>query len=77
MSLLSSLPFHQSDTEFRHSMTGDPIFRKLDPYRIIMWPLYREATRYKGGEYIKVGSCDQCCHVALTLYRIFRTSTVI
>lgn len=36
------------------SMTGDPIIRKLDPYRIIMWPLYREATRYKGGEYIKV-----------------------
>lgn len=30
------------------SMTGDSIIRKLDPYRIIMWPLYREATRYKG-----------------------------
>jgi len=36
------------------SMTGDSILRKLDPYRIVMWPLYREATRYKGGEYIKV-----------------------
>lgn len=33
--------------------TGDPIIRKLDPYRIIMWPLFREATRYSGGEYIK------------------------
>ena len=36
------------------SMTGDSIIRKLDPYRIVMWPLYREATRYEGGEYIKV-----------------------
>lgn len=36
------------------SMTADPIIRKLDPYRIVMWPLFREATRYKGGEYIKV-----------------------
>ncbi|KAL9045264.1 MAG: hypothetical protein Q9214_001668 [Letrouitia sp. 1 TL-2023] len=35
------------------SMMGDPIIRKLDPYRIIMWPLFREATRYKNGEYIK------------------------
>lgn len=38
------------------SMMGDPIIRKLDPYRIIMWPLFREATRYKNGEYIKVSS---------------------
>ena len=37
------------------SMVGDPIIRKLDPYRIIRWPLFREATRYKNGEYIKVG----------------------
>lgn len=36
------------------SMTGDSIIRKLDPYRIVMWPLYREATRYSNGEYIKV-----------------------
>ena len=36
------------------SMAGDPIIRKLDPYRIIMWPLFREATRYRNGEYIKV-----------------------
>ncbi|KAI4123032.1 MAG: hypothetical protein LQ338_005478 [Usnochroma carphineum] len=35
------------------SMTGDPIVRKLDPYRVVMWPLFREATRYKNGEYIK------------------------
>lgn len=36
------------------SMTGDSIVRKLDPYRVVMWPLFREATRYKNGEYIKV-----------------------
>ncbi len=36
------------------SMTADPIIRKLDPFRIVMWPLFREATRYKNGEYIKV-----------------------
>ena len=36
------------------SFMGDNIIRKLDPYRIIMWPLYREATRYTGGEYVKV-----------------------
>ncbi|KAL8903880.1 MAG: hypothetical protein Q9171_007250 [Xanthocarpia ochracea] len=35
------------------SMTGDPIIRKLDPYRFVLWPLFREATRYKNGEYIK------------------------
>ena len=33
---------------------GDLILRKLDPFRIAMWPLFREATRYKNGEYIKV-----------------------
>ncbi|KAL8940412.1 MAG: hypothetical protein Q9211_002277 [Gyalolechia sp. 1 TL-2023] len=36
------------------SMAGDPIIRKLDPYRVVMWPLFREATRYKNGDYIKV-----------------------
>ena len=40
------------------SMIGDPIIRKLDPYRIIRWPLFREATRYKNGEYIKVHRND-------------------
>ena len=36
------------------SFIGDTILRKLDPYRIIRWPLFREATLYKKGEYIKV-----------------------
>ncbi|KAK4144026.1 mitochondrial import inner membrane translocase [Dichotomopilus funicola] len=33
--------------------TGEPLVRKLDPYRFIMWPLFREATKYKDGEIIK------------------------
>jgi len=45
LAIFTSVPF----------MIGDPIIRKLDPYRIIRWPLFREATRYKNGEYIKVG----------------------
>ncbi|EAQ93884.1 hypothetical protein CHGG_02119 [Chaetomium globosum CBS 148.51] len=32
---------------------GEPLVRKLDPYRFIMWPLFREATKYKDGEIIK------------------------
>lgn len=38
------------------SMMGHPIITKLDPYRMfVMWPLFREATKYQSGEYIKVG----------------------
>lgn len=36
------------------SMDADPIVRKLDPFRLVMWPLFREATRFENGEYIKV-----------------------
>ena len=36
------------------SFSGGPIIQKLDPYKVIMWPLFREATRYKNGKYIKV-----------------------
>lgn len=32
---------------------AEPIIRKLDPYHIIMWPLFREATLYENGEYTK------------------------
>lgn len=38
------------------SMIGHPVITKLDPYRIVMWPLFREATKYQKGEYIKVRS---------------------
>lgn len=35
---------------------AEPVLRKLDPYHIIMWPLFREATLYnqEKNEYIKV-----------------------
>jgi import inner membrane translocase subunit TIM50 len=36
------------------STSADPVIRKLDPFRVVMWPLFREATRYENGEYIKV-----------------------
>lgn len=32
---------------------GEPLVRKLDPFRFIMWPLYREATKYEDGEIVK------------------------
>ncbi|ORY55921.1 HAD-like domain-containing protein [Pseudomassariella vexata] len=32
---------------------GDPLVRKLDPYRFIVWPLFREATKYRDGEIVK------------------------
>ncbi|RKF61433.1 Mitochondrial import inner membrane translocase subunit tim50 [Erysiphe neolycopersici] len=35
------------------SHLAEPIIRKLDPYHIIMWPLFREATLYENGEYTK------------------------
>ncbi|KAK4187938.1 mitochondrial import inner membrane translocase [Podospora australis] len=33
--------------------TAEGLVRKLDPYRFIMWPLFREATKYKDGEIVK------------------------
>jgi import inner membrane translocase subunit TIM50 len=33
---------------------AEPVVRKLDPFRFIMWPLYREATKYEDGEIVKV-----------------------
>lgn len=42
--MFTSLPMAQAE----------PVYRKLDPYHIIMWPLFREGTRYYKGEYIKV-----------------------
>lgn len=32
---------------------GEPLVRKLDPFRFIVWPLFREATKYKDGEVVK------------------------
>lgn len=33
---------------------AEPVIKKLDPYRIVNWPLFREATMYRNGEYVKV-----------------------
>ncbi|PHH93056.1 hypothetical protein CDD83_1758 [Cordyceps sp. RAO-2017] len=41
--LFTSVPF----------MNGEPLLRKLDPFRFIMWPLYREATKFEDGEIVK------------------------
>lgn len=35
---------------------GEPLVRKLDPFRFIMWPLYREATKFEDGEIVKVSA---------------------
>jgi import inner membrane translocase subunit TIM50 len=32
----------------------EALFKKIDPFGIISWPLFREATRYENGEYVKV-----------------------
>ncbi|KAF9698222.1 hypothetical protein EKO04_003951 [Ascochyta lentis] len=36
------------------SIDADPIICKLNPFRLVMWPLFREATRFKNSKYIKV-----------------------
>ena len=38
------------------SANADMVIKKLDPYHIIMFPLYREATRYMNGDHVKVFS---------------------
>ena len=38
------------------SAIAGPILMKLDPFGIVIMRLFREATRYKNGEYIKVCS---------------------
>jgi len=45
------------------SMIAGPILQKLDPYGVVMWPLFREATWYKNGEYIKVSSGAGICRI--------------
>ncbi|KFY79732.1 hypothetical protein V499_01318 [Pseudogymnoascus sp. VKM F-103] len=32
---------------------GEPVIKKLDPYHVVTWPLFREATMYRKGEYVK------------------------
>ena len=35
---------------------ADPVLRKIDPFRFIMWYLFNEATKYEDGEVVKVCS---------------------
>jgi import inner membrane translocase subunit TIM50 len=57
------------------SMDADPIIRKLDPFRLVMWPLFREATRFEKGEYIKVSNFRPLHKSLLTNFRTSPTST--
>ncbi|EEH10992.1 import inner membrane translocase subunit tim-50 [Histoplasma capsulatum G186AR] len=36
-----------------YDMMADQVHRKLDPFRIIRWGLFREATKYEDGEHVK------------------------
>lgn len=38
----------------------EQVLRKLDPFSMIRWPLFREATLYKDGGYVKVSLLGQC-----------------
>lgn len=52
----------------------DQILRKLDPYSTIRWPLFREATVYKDGGYVKVGCPWSQAVTLLTSHRISHIS---
>jgi import inner membrane translocase subunit TIM50 len=57
---------------------ADPVIKKLDPFHVVMWPLFREATRYEKGEYIKVRLLFPSSPLpfpALTYNRTYPTST--
>jgi import inner membrane translocase subunit TIM50 len=41
---------------------AEPVIRKLDPYHIVTFPLFREATNYKNGEYVKVSNAMIASH---------------
>lgn len=43
---------------------AEPLVQKLDPFRFIMWPLYREATKFENGEIVKVRSAPDLPHIA-------------
>lgn len=35
---------------------AEPMLRKLDPFHFIIWPLFREATKFEDGEVVKVST---------------------
>jgi import inner membrane translocase subunit TIM50 len=56
---------------------ADQIVRKLDPYHFMAFPLFREATRYEKGQYIKVNVAVVLMSVYLLTqrFRIYHIST--
>lgn len=61
------------------SSMADQILRKLDPYTIIQLPLFREATLYKDGGYVKVCSFITFLHVSILTQssRTYHISTAL
>ena len=59
------------------SQLADPVIRKLDPYHIVTWPLFREATLYEKGEYVKVQPPCSCSSSVTNANRTCHTSTAI
>ena len=60
------------------SAMGDQVMRKLDPYLMAPTPLYREATLYKDGGYIKVRPVQlEVCDITDAVIRIWLTSIEI
>lgn len=52
---------------------AEGIVRKLDPFRFIMWPLFREATKFEDGEIVKVWASSNALWYWLIIFRIFLT----
>lgn len=44
-----------------------PVIQKLDPFQMIMFPLFREATKYKDGEFVKVSHHSPFLRVTLLI----------
>jgi mitochondrial import inner membrane translocase subunit TIM50 len=60
------------------SASADQVLRKLDPYMMIRWPLFREATVYEDGGYIKVSLLPETFRAdANFAHRICPTSIAI
>ena len=58
------------------SMMAAPALQKLDPFGTVIFRLFREATRYENGEYIKVCLCCllSTISVLMSICRICHTS---
>jgi import inner membrane translocase subunit TIM50 len=56
------------------SMIADLTLRSLDPFHIIQWPLFREATKYESGHYVKV--CGFPSSTFLKLFELRRLTVL-